>query len=294
MFKNIEELVRLCESSNKRMYEIMIEQEVEVTGKSKELIVSDMRLRYAVMKRAVKRGVDGVTSYSTMTGNDGKRLYDYIKRGNYITDVTLLKAICYAVATNEVNAAMGVVCATPTAGSSGVLPGVIIAIQEEKKLSDDVAVNALFTAGAIGYVIANNAFVSGAAGGCQAEIGSASAMAASAIVEMMGGSSRQAANAGAIALKNLLGLACDPLAGLVEVPCIKRNAAGASNAITAAEMAMASIESKVPFDEVIQAMYQIGLSMPEAIRETALGGLAASETGKMWKKKCLVPLKKEE
>ena len=291
-FKNIQELVNIANSSNKPLYQIMIEQEVEETGRSKEQIVSDMTLRYNVMKNAISKGIKGVVSHSKMTGNDAKKLYDYIQQGNYLTDKTFLKAVCYAVATNEVNASMGIICATPTAGSSGVLPGVLFALQEEKNLKDEDVVNAMFTAGAIGYVIANNAFISGAAGGCQAEVGSASAMAAAAIVELMKGTPDQAIQAAAIALKNQLGLTCDPVAGLVEVPCIKRNAAGASNALTAAEMALANIESKIPCDEVISAMYQIGLSLPEALRETALGGLAATETGKCWKKKCLVPIKK--
>ncbi|MEQ8198363.1 MAG: L-serine ammonia-lyase, iron-sulfur-dependent, subunit alpha [Clostridiaceae bacterium] len=179
---------------------------------------------------------------------------------------------------------MGVVCATPTAGSSGVLPGVLLAAKEKFGLSDDEVIKYLFTAGAFGYIIANNAFISGAAGGCQAEIGSASAMAAAAVAEMAGGTPVQAAHAMAMALKNMLGLACDPLAGLVEVPCIKRNAAGASNALIAEDMALAGVESKVPWDEVISAMYQIGLSMPASLRETSTGGLAATETGKLWKK----------
>ena len=244
-----------------------------------------MRERFKVMKRAIEQGVQGVQSHSGMTGGDARKMASYISQGNFLTDKTLLNAVCFAVATNEVNAAMGVICATPTAGSSGVLPAVLFAAQDKLGLSDDDVLNYFFTAGAFGYIIANNAFISGAAGGCQAEIGSASAMAAGALAEMAGGTPAQSAHAMAMALKNMLGLACDPLAGLVEVPCIKRNAAGASNAMMAAEMALAGIESRVPWDEVISAMYQIGLSMPVSLRETAMGGLAMTETGKQWKKK---------
>lgn len=287
MFKNIAELVAQAEARHLKIHELMLEFEVEQSGRSAEAVLADMAERYAVMKRAVARGIAGVTSHSGMTGGDAKRLYDKIQSGQYLTDKTNLTAICYAIATNEVNAAMGVICATPTAGSSGVLPGVLLAIQEKLDLPDEVAIRHLLTAGAIGFVIANNAFISGAAGGCQAEVGSASAMAAAAITEMAGGTPTQAAHAMAIALKNMLGLTCDPLAGLVEVPCIKRNAAGAANALAAAEMALAGIESKVPWDEVIAAMYQIGLSMPLALRETALGGLAATATGRLWKKQLL-------
>lgn len=287
MFKNVAELVALAHEKSKKIYEIMLEQEIEQTGKSFEEIYTAMSHQYYVMKNAVEKGIQGVHSHSGMTGGDAKRMYEYINNGKLITDKTLLTAVCYAIATNEVNAAMGVVCATPTAGSSGVLPGVLLAAKEKFKVSDDEVIKYIFTAGAFGYIIANNAFISGAAGGCQAEIGSASAMAAAAVTEMAGGSPVQAANAMAMALKNMLGLTCDPLAGLVEVPCIKRNAAGASNAMIAADMALAGVESKVPWDEVISAMYQIGLSMPVSLRETAAGGLAATETGMLWKKKLL-------
>ena len=287
MFKNIEELVKQAEEQNKKIYEIMIEQEVNVTEQSKEEILESMKYNFKAMKEAAFKGIKGVVSSSGMTGGDAKKLYDYLQKGSFLTDRTFLTALCYAVATNEVNASMGVICATPTAGSCGVLPAVMLAIQEKYNLADDIVINHLFTAGAIGYVIANNASISGAAGGCQAEVGSASAMAAAAVTEMMGGTPRQSAHAMAIALKNMLGLTCDPVAGLVEVPCIKRNAAGASNALTAAEMALAGIESRIPFDEVIGAMYQIGLSMPESLKETAMGGLATTDTGLEWKRKIM-------
>ena len=283
MFKNIAELVNQAEVENKKIYELMLEQEIEESDRSREEILSIMRRNFKVMKNAVARGIQGVNSHSGMTGGDAQKLYAYLQKGDLITDPTYVRALCYAIATNEVNASMGVICATPTAGSSGVLPGVLLAVQEKYELTDEQVILHLFTAGAFGYVIANNAFISGAAGGCQAEIGSASAMTAAALTEMLGGTPRQAAHAMALALKNLLGLTCDPLGGLVEVPCIKRNAAGASHAMMASEMALAGIESKVPWDEVIAAMYQIGQALPQSLRETSIGGLAATETGKRWK-----------
>lgn len=285
MFNNIAELVNLAETQNKKIYEIMLEQEMKATGISKEEIVNKMKNNYTVMKAAIEKGMQGVTSKSGMTGGDAKKLSEYRNSGNYLTDYTLISAICYAVATNEVNASMGLICATPTAGSSGVLPAVMFAAQEKLQVEEEVVINHLFTAGAIGYIIANNASISGAAGGCQAEVGSASAMAAAAVTEMAGGTPSQAAHAMAMALKNMLGLSCDPVAGLVEVPCIKRNAAGAVNAFAAAEMALAGVESRIPWDEVISAMYRIGLSMPISLKETALGGLAVTETGKCWRNK---------
>ncbi len=287
MFKNVQELVQQAEDQNKKLYEIMIEQEVELTEKSREEVISRMAKQYQVMKNSAVKGLEGVTSYSGMTGGDAKKMDAYIKNGDILTDSTLLKAVSYAISINEVNASMGLICASPTAGSSGVLPAVVLALQDKLGMDDEMTMMHLFTAGAFGFVIANNAFISGAAGGCQAEIGSASAMAAAAAVEMAGGTPTQAAHAMALALKNMLGLTCDPLAGLVEVPCIKRNAAGASNAIMAAEMALAGIETKVPWDEVISAMYNIGLAMPVTLRETSLAGLAVTETGKMWKEKLL-------
>ncbi len=283
MFKNIAELVEQAESRGVKIYEIMQEQEAHVSERSISDIKADMAKRFQVMKNAVQEGLEGSSSHSGLSGGNAKRLDDYRKAGKFVTDEGFLKALTYAIATNEVNAAMGIICATPTAGSAGVLPGVMISMQEKYQLSDAVLINHLFTAGAFGYVIANNAMISGAAGGCQAEVGSATAMAAAALTEMLGGSPSQAADAAAIALKNLLGLTCDPLAGLVEVPCVKRNAAGASIALMATELALAGIKSYVPCDEVIQAMYNIGLSMHVSLRETSQGGLAATETGKKWR-----------
>ncbi len=284
MFKSISDLIKTAEQTNTSIAELMIAQEQQMQSKSREEIVATMLASYQVMKQAVAEGIQGVTSHSKMCGHDARRLWEYIQKGKFITDITSLKAACYAIATNEVNASMGVICATPTAGSCGILPGAMVALQEKYGFTDEKIVEALFVAGMFGFIIANNAFISGAAGGCQAEIGSASAMTAAATVYLLGGSPTQSANAMAMAMKNMLGLTCDPLAGLVEVPCIKRNAAGAVNALLTAELALADIETKVPWDEVVAAMYAIGKSMPASLRETALGGLAATPTGDEWKR----------
>src|SRR4051812_23718087 len=258
----------------------MIEQEIEVTGRSRDEVLAFMDRNLKVMEEAVERGIKGVQSHSGLTGGDAVLMQAYIEEGNFLSGKTILDAVSKAVATNEVNAAMGTICATPTAGSAGVVPGTLFAVKDKLHPTREEMIEFLFTSGAFGFVVANNASISGAAGGCQAEVGSASGMAAAAIVEMAGGTPKQAANAMAITLKNMLGLVCDPVAGLVEVPCVKRNAMGASNAITAADMALAGITSRIPCDEVIHAMFLIGQSMPSSLRETAEGGLAATPTGR--------------
>ncbi|MFD1777856.1 L-serine ammonia-lyase, iron-sulfur-dependent, subunit alpha [Fredinandcohnia salidurans] len=280
MFRNVAELVELATSKNMKIAEVMIEQEVEVTGKTREEIITQMERNLEVMEKAVERGLAGVSSHSGLTGGDAVLLQNYIQKGNFLTGKTVLDAVSKAVATNEVNAAMGTICATPTAGSAGVVPGTLFAVKEKLNPTKEQMVQFLFTAGAFGFVVANNASISGAAGGCQAEVGSAAGMAAAAIVEMAGGTPQQSAEAMAITLKNMLGLVCDPVAGLVEVPCVKRNAMGAANAMVAADMALAGVTSRIPCDEVIDAMYRIGQTMPTALKETAQGGLAATPTGR--------------
>ncbi|MGG0411475.1 L-serine ammonia-lyase, iron-sulfur-dependent, subunit alpha [Peribacillus simplex] len=294
MFRNVAELVELAESKQKKISALMIEQEMEVTGKSREEIIRQMGVNLDVMEQAVEKGLQGVRSVSGLTGGDAVLLQKYIESGNSLSGELLLDAVSKAVATNEVNAAMGTICATPTAGSAGVVPGTLFALQNKLKPNREQKIEFLFTAGAFGFVVANNASISGAAGGCQAEVGSASGMAAAAIVEMAGGTPAQSAEAMAITLKNMLGLVCDPVAGLVEVPCVKRNAMGAANAMVAADMALAGITSRIPCDEVIDAMYKIGQTMPSALRETAQGGLAATPTGRELEAKIFgLPLNKK-
>ncbi len=279
MFNSIAQLIELANSENKPISEIMIEQEMNVSKRSFLEVYQDMERNLDVMQNAADEGIGGVTSQTGLTGNDALKMKKYIESGKGLGGDMNLLAIAYAVSTNEVNAAMGKICATPTAGSAGVVPGVLFAMNEQRDLTREDMVRFLFTAGAFGFVVANNASISGAAGGCQAEVGSASAMAAASLVEAAGGTPEQSGHAFAIAMKNMLGLVCDPVAGLVEVPCVKRNAAGASNALTAADMALAGIESRIPADEVVEAMYKIGLTMPSALRETGRGGLAATPTG---------------
>lgn len=295
MFRNVAELVELAESQNKKISELMIEQEMEVTGRTREEIFNQMEKSLRVMEEAVERGIKGVTSHSGLTGGDAVLLQKYIEKGNFLSGETILDAVSKAVATNEVNAAMGTICATPTAGSAGVVPGTLFAVKNKLNPTREEMVHFLFTSGAFGFVVANNAFISGAAGGCQAEVGSAAGMAAAAIVEMAGGTPSQCAHAMAITLKNMLGLVCDPVAGLVEVPCIKRNAMGAANAMVAADMALAGVTSRIPCDEVIDAMYKIGQRMPTALKETAEGGLADTPTGRRLEAKIFgIPLKSDE
>ncbi|MDQ0206397.1 L-serine ammonia-lyase, iron-sulfur-dependent, subunit alpha [Alkalicoccobacillus murimartini] len=281
MFRNAAELIELAQFDGISISEVMIRQEVEESGRSREQVFEQMRNILEVMKAAIKRGTsEDIKSVSGLTGGDAKLLQEYIARGNALGGDFLLDSVSKAMATNEVNAAMGTICATPTAGAAGVVPGVLFGMKERLQPTDDQMIHYLFASGAFGFVVANNASISGAAGGCQAEIGSASGMAAAALVELAGGTPEQSGHALAIALKNLLGLVCDPVAGLVEVPCVKRNAMGASNAITAADMALAGIKSRIPCDEVIDAMYRIGQTMPVALKETAQGGLAATPTGR--------------
>ncbi|MBO8138602.1 MAG: L-serine ammonia-lyase, iron-sulfur-dependent, subunit alpha [Desulfotomaculum sp.] len=281
LFSTIEELINLAESKNLKISDIMIEQESASTGKDKDTIYQQMFNHLEIMESAVKRGLSKkVKSRSGIVKGDAKKLWAYTKSSRSLSGSIITEAVAMAVATAEVNACMGPVVATPTAGSCGVVPGCIFAVQNHLKVDKKDLVEALFTAGAIGLIIANNASISGAAGGCQAEIGSASGMAAAAVVQLAGGTPKQCANAVAIALKSMLGLVCDPVAGLVEVPCIKRNASGASLAIVAADMALAGVESVIPCDEVIDAMYRVGRSIPVTLRETSMGGLATTETAR--------------
>lgn len=280
LFRNVRELVELAEKENKQISELMIEQEMLVSGRSREAIIEQMDKNLDIMEAAVERGLKGVQSVTGLTGGDAVLIQNYIASGKSLSGELLLDAVSKAVATNEVNAAMGTICATPTAGSAGVVPGTLFAVKNKLNPTREQMIRYLFTSGAFGFVVANNASISGAAGGCQAEVGSAAGMAAAAIVEMAGGTPQQCAEGFAITLKNMLGLVCDPVAGLVEVPCVKRNAMGAANSLVAADMALAGVTSRIPCDEVIGAMYRIGQSMSPDLKETARGGLAATPTGK--------------
>lgn len=284
MFYTIQELVAQAEQEfDGSISELMIATEIETSGRSRDEILALMTRNLEVMLASIQHGMTGDKSRSGLTGGDAQKLDHYINSGKTLSDTTILTAARNAIAVNESNAQMGLVCATPTAGSAGCVPAVLATAIDKLSLTQPQQLDFLFIAGAFGLVIANNASISGAEGGCQAEVGSAAAMASAALVCAAGGTADQASQACAIVIKNLLGLICDPVAGLVEVPCVKRNAMGASFALVAADMALAGIASKIPTDEVIQAMYQVGQAMPSAFRETAEGGLAATPTGKRLK-----------
>lgn len=285
-FNNGQELLNLCLEHNMSIADISLAYEANKTDLSKEDISKVMLEHLTVMKNAAVRSFEEEGS-GKIIGGESKKMYKRYTTTTPVCGEVMAKAISYALSTMEVNASMGKIVAAPTAGSCGVIPAVFLSIQESHNVCDEQLVKGLFTTSGVGIVIANNATLSGAEGGCQAEVGSASAMAAAAVVEMMGGTPEQALHAAAIALKNLMGLVCDPIAGLVEAPCSKRNAIGTSNALISAEMALAGITSVVPFDEVVEAMYKVGNSMPCSLRETSLGGVAATPTAKKIEKEIL-------
>lgn len=281
MYRYIKEIVADAEKKQKPISELIIEQECEMSGLSREKIWQRMKYNLETMQRAVEKGQegDGVFSKTGISGGEAVKIKKYRQTHKTLSGDFIMNAVQNAVATNEVNAAMGIICATPTAGSSGTLPGVIFMLKRRFELTEEQMIRFLFTAGGFGLVIANNAVIAGATGGCQAEVGSASGMGAAAAVEIAGGTPDQSAQAMSIALSNLLGLVCDPIAGLVEVPCVNRNAIGASNALIAADMALAGCKSVIPADECIDAMKKIGQDLPSSLRETGIGGLAGTPTG---------------
>lgn len=276
-FNNGKALIELCNEKNMNISEVMIQREMENSETDRDETIAKMNKSYQIMKQAVQISLENdLKSMGGLIGGEAKLLQKHRMNGNTACGLLVSKAITYAMGVLEVNSTMGLIVAAPTAGSSGVIPGAFVALQEEYGYSDDEMVQALFHAGAIGYIITRNATVAGAEGGCQAEVGSASAMAASAITELMGGSAEECLRAAAFALSNLLGLVCDPVAGLVESPCQSRNAIGVSNALISAEIALSGIKFLIPFDEMVDAMYHIGRSLPFELRESALGGCAAT------------------
>lgn len=285
MFRTVAELIDQAEQQNISISEVMIRQEMDVKNETREQVMAQMEKNLRVMEKAIEDSLQGVQSVTGLTGGDAVRVQNYMKDKTPLSGHLLLDAVSKAMGTNEVNAAMGMICATPTAGSAGCVPGALFAVKERLNPTREQMIRFLFTAGAFGFVVANNAFISGAAGGCQAEVGSAGAMASAAVVEMAGGTPEQCADAFSITLKNMLGLVCDPVAGLVEVPCVKRNAAGSALAIVSADLALAGVKSRIPCDEVIGAMYRIGQTMPASLRETGEGGLADTPTGRFLKEK---------
>ena len=283
-FNNIEELIVLAEEAGTALHEIVIKREMQDSQKSRAEIMLSMQTNWQVMQASIERGIKNTEkSLSGLTGGDAKKLYAYRQHGYMGQEV--LSAAAYAVGISEVNAVMGRIVACPTAGSCGIVPAALYAAKMERNVSDEAIVNALFTAAGIGMVIDQNASIAGAAGGCQAECGTAAGMAAAALVELAGGSPRQIGNAVALSIKNLLGLVCDPVAGLVEVPCVKRNGFAVIEAMLAADMSMAGIDSVIPVDEVIDAMNRIGKALPKSLRETSEGGLATTATAQAIEKR---------
>ncbi|MGL4655171.1 MAG: L-serine ammonia-lyase, iron-sulfur-dependent, subunit alpha [Sarcina sp.] len=278
--RNGEELLNICTEKNWSLADYAINYEVENSTLSREDVIHNMHKILETMKDGANEGQEKkVYSVSGLIGGDAYKIKKYLEKGNTLCGDTIVSAIGRAISSSEVNAAMGRIVACPTAGSCGILPAVILTVGERFNLSDDEMVTGLFASSAVGLIIAQNATLSGAEGGCQAECGSAAAMASAATVEMMGGSVDMALNASAIVIKNILGLVCDPVAGLVEVPCAKRNFAGAISALSTADLVMAGVSSKIPFDDTVEAMYRVGKSLPSSLRETAQGGLATTKTG---------------
>ncbi|EGT3600905.1 L-serine ammonia-lyase, iron-sulfur-dependent, subunit alpha [Clostridium perfringens] len=284
--RNGAELLKICKENNFSLAEYAIQYEMESKNCTREGVIKGMEKVLQVMKEAANEGQEKkVYSVSGLIGGDAYKLKKYLEKGNTLTGDVMVGAMARALSCSEVNASMGRIVACPTAGSCGILPAVILTVGERLNLSDEELIQGLLASSAVGMIIAQNATLAGAEGGCQAECGSAAAMGAAATVEMMGGTPEMALDAGAIVFKNILGLVCDPIAGLVEVPCAKRNFAGAVSALTTADLVMAGIHSKIPFDDTVEAMYRVGKSLPASLRETALGGLAITKTGLKLKEK---------
>ncbi|SEU28213.1 L-serine ammonia-lyase, iron-sulfur-dependent, subunit alpha [Paenibacillus sp. NFR01] len=280
-FRTLKQLSELAGDRGCSLGQLMLDEQCLESGEDREAVYGQMHEYYQIMKEAVRQGVStGAVSKSGLTGGDARRMHGYRAADEPLLGEHAALAMTYALAVSEVNASMGRIIATPTAGSCGIIPGVLISCQERFGWNDERMVYGLFASGAIGYVIANNSFISGAEGGCQAEVGSAIGMAAGALVDIRGGTPAQAIHAVGLALKNTLGLICDPVAGLVEIPCIVRNGFGAITALGAADMALAGVRSVIPSDEVVQVMLEVGSAMPESLRETAGGGLAQTPTGR--------------
>jgi L-serine dehydratase len=277
--QSVGEILEACERLGVSFWEAVLLDDMAERQLPRETVMADMARIWQAMLDGAAAYDPALRSMSGMVGGDAARIQRYRAENNPICGDYIASVIQYALCMGECNACMKRIVAAPTAGACGVLPAVLIPLFESG-VGKTKIIEGLFTAGGLGEVIAARASIAGASGGCQAEIGAASAMAAGALVHIRGGSGKQIADAAATALSNLLGLVCDPVAGLVEVPCVKRNVVGAMNAMSAADMALAGIESIIPCDEVIDAMAEIGDAMPTRFKETAKGGLAATPTGR--------------
>lgn len=280
-YNSVQDLVDQTTKEGKNISDIVLDDQAKQMDLSTDDVYNTMLNTFHVMNTSVHDGMQPhIKSASGLSGGSAYKMKTAVDSGNSICGELFGNVLAKALAVSELNACMGKIVACPTAGSCGIVPAVLLTFQEQKNIPDHQVVMSLLTASGIGMVIAKQASISGAEGGCQAECGSASAMAAAALVELAGGTPHMASHACAIAIKNMLGLVCDPVAGLVEVPCIKRNTIGAANALVAAELALAGIESAIPVDEVISAMRSVGNAMSETLKETAEGGLAATPTAK--------------
>lgn len=283
-YHTIQELLETSDKTNIPLWKLILQADTEDRGVTEEDSFETMRMMYRAMRQADSSYDKTLTSASGLAGGDGEKLRLYNQTGRNLAGPYLGLVMEKAIKMGESNACMKRIVAAPTAGSCGVIPAVLLSYEDLFHPAEEQLVEALFLSAGIGSVIAEQASIAGASGGCQAEIGSASAMAAAGLVWLQGGNNEMIANAAAMALKNMLGLTCDPVCGLVEIPCIKRNSAGAVNAAASAQMALAGIKSAIPADQVIDSMRRIGCSMPEALRETGEGGLAVTERGKELKK----------
>lgn len=278
-FRSLNEIVQLCTLEDKLFWEVILEDDISERMTTKEESILKMKTLYLNMKHADDTYEEKIKSASGLVGGDGAKLLKALQEGSLISGPFLGQVMAKALKMGESNACMKKIVAAPTAGSCGVIPAILLTYEEQYSVGLEKMLEAMYVASGIGEVIAYRAFLSGAAGGCQAEVGSASAMAAGALAYLNGADSQGIIHAAAMSLKNLLGLVCDTVAGLVEVPCVKRNVVGAVNAISCADMAVAGVRSKIPPDEVIDAMREIGETMPRSLRETGEGGLAATPTG---------------
>ncbi len=283
METSVEKLLPLLERQGISLGAYTLREESEVRGEA--AAKEQMREALRVMRRTISEARrHPVFSVSGLSGGSAHRYSQYLAQDTSLLGGTMGEAVAMALSVSEVNASMGKIVACPTAGSCGIVPAALLSVGESRGKSEEELVDALFTAAGIGILIGERATLAGAEGGCQAECGSASAMGAAGVVEMMGGSPRAAFHAASMTIKNVMGLVCDPVCGLVEIPCVKRNASGVANALVCADLALAGVESHIPFDEVVDAMYRVGRGLPKELRETALGGLAATPTAKRLEK----------
>jgi L-serine dehydratase len=279
-YESIAELVNAAQARNIKISQLVLEDQALKLEKSPQEIYEKMEINFQVMQDSVKAGMDkDLRSMSGLTGGEGYLMNEYAKRDNSLSGGFMAKAMARALAVAGCNASMGKIVAAPTAGSCGILPGCLVSLYEDRGYDEKDLVMSMFTSGGFGMVVANRASIAGAQGGCQAECGSAAAMAAAALVEIMGGTPSQCADACAIAISSQMGLVCDPVAGLVEIPCIKRNVSGLVIAFSSADMALAGVAPKIPADECLDSMREVGDALPVSLKETAGGGLATTPTG---------------